>query len=262
MKRLILLGLFPLCVHASELDFSKTYLIYDATAPNVLQLAGIQSKTNDVKSIGSLLLSFDPASETFSVPQKLTEQPVTVEFSQQVLRNTRWQGEYRSAKNVYRTELQIKSVQAGFIAGEILHQTPDPQVESLLRAEVAGNINTQYLVDEKGDGNKIWMNVSDYDALVAKINEANGKLKPNKDGTLPEKTPIPAIQATRQLITLKRTRGIEYRHATSYWGSQSEYRMSLENNKLFGSVVSPSDKYGFKESSAGNGIIELQLMTP
>jgi hypothetical protein len=258
MKYLIILGLLPFCANASGIDFSKAYLSRDAALPNVLQIAGITVTTDDSNRMGSLQLNFDTNTETFAVPQKLTEQPFSPELSQQLLLNTRWKGEYRSTKNIYLTELEIKSVQSGFIAGEILHQTPDPEASSLLRAEVAGDIKTQYWVDEKADGNSVWMEVSDYEALVVTINEANDKLKPNKDNTLPEKTPIPAIQATRQLITLKRTRGIEYRHTSSYWGSQSEYRLSLENNKLSGSVVSPSDKYGFKESSSGNGIIELQ----
>lgn len=262
MKRLLVLALFPLYVHASEVDFSQAYLSYDATQPTVLHIAGIRVITGDSKNIGTLSLSFDKENQIFTVPQKLTEQPFSAELSQQQLRNTRWSGEYRSVKSIYRTELQIKVVQAGFIAGEILHQTPDPEVASLLRAEVAGNISTQYWVDEKGDGNKTWLNVSDYEALVAKINTANAQLKPNKDGSQPETTPIPTIQAVRQLINLKRMRALEFRHDSSTWGSQSEYRMSLENNQLAGSVVVPSDQYGTKETASGNGIIELQPMTP
>lgn len=262
MKRLLLLALFPLYVQASEVDFSQAYFSYDATQPTVLQLAGIRVITENNQNVGTLSLSFDKENQTFTVPQKLTEQSFSAELSQQQLRNTRWTGEYRSVKSIYRTELQIKVVQAGFIAGEILHQTPDPEVVGLLRAEVAGNINTQYWVDEKGDGNKTWLNVSDYDALVTKINIANAELKPNKDGSMPATTPIPTIQAVRQLINLKRIRALEFRHDSSTWGSQSEYRMGLENNKLSGSVVVPADKYGSKDSTSGNGIIELQPMTP
>lgn len=262
MKRLLLLTLIPLSVQASEVDFSRAYFSYDATQPTVLQILGIRVTAENNQNIGTLSLSFDKENQTFTVPQKLTEQSFSPELSQQQLRNTRWTGEYRSVKSIYRTELQIKVVQAGFIAGEILHQTPDPDAASLLRAEVAGNISTQYWVDEKGDGNKIWMNVSDYDALVTKINAANAELKPNKDGSMPATTPIPAIESVRQLITLKRLRALEFRHDSSTWGSQSEYHMSLENNKLSGSVVVPADKYGAKEANSGNGIIELQPMTP
>lgn len=262
MKRLLILALFPLYVQASEVDFSQAYLSYDATQPTVLQIAGIRGLSGDNKNVGTLSLSFDKENQTFTVPQKLTEQSFSAELSQQQLRNTRWTGEYRSVKSIYRTELQIKVVQAGFIAGEMLHKTPDPEVASFLRAEVVGNISTQYWVDEKGDGNKIWLNVSDYDALVAKINTANAALKPNKDGSMPATTPIPTIQAVRQLINLKRMRALEFRHDSSTWGSQSEYRMSLENNRLSGSVVVPADKYGAKDSTAGNGIIELLPVTP
>ncbi len=260
-----LIGFLNTATLASEVDFSKTYISSqslslgegDKTDPPVLRISGIKTINthNDelILSNWTLILGFNPDDATFKI---LTAQPqdhFEPELLQQRLRGTTWKGEYKTAKNLYTTQLQLKSVQNGFIGGEITHLTKDePEPSSFLHAKVVGDITTQYLIDEKGDGDLDWVDVERYQEIVTTINEANE----GKEGE--DRTPIPLISNTRQLIRLKRTRSIgKPIHASSRWGSHNEYRLTLENNTLIGNVGSPPESFGTQDVLTGNGLIEL-----
>ena len=255
---------------ASEVDFSKTYISSessslregDRTESPVLRLSGLKTidRQNDdiILSNWRLILGFNPDNGTFHVQEAQLQNHFEPELLQQRLRGTTWKGEYKTAKNLYTSELQFKSVQNGFIGGEVIHSTQDePEPSSFLHATVTGDITTQYLIDEKGEAELDWVNVEQYQEIVIKIHEANeGK-------EAEDRTPIPPILDTRQLIRLKRTRSIDNiskpTHASSRWGSHNEYRLTLENDKLIGNVGLPPDSFGTKDVLTGNGLIELTL---
>ncbi len=271
MKSIIILisliGFLNTPVLASEVDFSNTYISSqspsirqgDRTDPPILHISGV--KTIDTRneelilSNWRLILGFNPDNATFHILDAQLQNHFEPDLLQQRLRGTTWKGEYKTSKNLYTTELQFKSVQNGFIGGEIIHSTQDePEPSSFLHAKVTGDIITQYLIDEKGDGELDWVDVERYQEIVTTINEANeGK-------EVDEITPIPLILDTRQLIRLKRARSIgNTRHASSRWGSHNEYRLTLENNTLSGNVGSPPESFGTKDVLTGNGLIELTL---
>ena len=252
---------------ASEVDFDNTYISSqspstregDRTAPPVLRISGL--KTIDTRneelilSNWTLILGFNPDNATFHILDAQLQNHFEPELLQQRLRGTTWKGEYKTSKNLYTTELQFKSVQNGFIGGEITHSTQDePEPSSFLHAKVIGDIITQYLIDEKGDGELDWVDAERYQEIVTTINEAN------EGNEAEDRTPLPPILDTRQLIRLKRARSIgNTRHASSRWGSHNEYRLTLENNTLSGNVGSPPETFGTKDVLTGNGLIELTL---
>lgn len=252
---------------AAEVDFSNGYVIPSSPpiegeppSPPTLQLSGV--KTTNVEDeqtttfYWTLLLGFNPNNITFQVVDAIPQNPFEPEMLQQRLRNTIWRGNYQTSKNVYSTDLQIKSVQAGFIGGEITHTTQDePERSSFLTIKVVGDITTQYLIEEEDE--LIWIDIPRYQEIVAEINEENAE---NENEEI---IPAPAILDSRHLIQLKRTRSIgEFKHATSRWGSHNEYRLTLENNRLFGNVGTPPDSYGSDNALTGIGEIELFLVQP
>jgi len=195
---------------------------------------------------------------------------------EQQLRGTLWKGKYQTSSSLYHTELRIKSVQAGFIGGEILHTTKDkPDPSSFLNAKVVGDIVTQFLIEflmndkadliiakyvisEDTDG-KVWINAESYREIVAQINQIN---EDSKEGD--EIIPNPEIIRTQQLIRLRRTRIIgNLKNTSSRWGSHHEYRMTLEEgDKLIGSVGTPPKSFGAKDVLTGIGNIELKIDKP
>jgi len=202
-----------------------------------------------------LLLGFNPDNATFYVKDAQLQNYFADQLLQQRLRGTIWKGDYKTAKNVYSTELRLISVQNGFIGAEIIHRTEDePEPSNFLKARMAGDISTQYLIDEKGDGEWVWVDVARYKEIVAQINEANE----GKEGD--EMAPIPNIINARHLVRLKRTREIgNSRHASSRWGSHNEYRFTVENDKIIGNVGSPPDNYGSQDVLTGSGKLELTI---
>ncbi len=228
-------------VWADDVDFSKAYVIPNPASSKELRVGGVVVRSGDATTINWMLLGFNPEGledKPFFNVLQAGAQASEPELLEQQLRDTVWSGTYQSVNNLYLTELQFKTIQNGLIAGEIVHKTADPEVSNLLRAEVAGNIVTQYLLDVKGDGQLVWVNANEvkYEGFIPPTN-------------------------IRYLITLTRLRGIEFRHTSSSWGSQSEYRLTLENNKLAGSVGTPADRYG-KDEWTGLGLMSLERMPP
>ncbi|WP_208346743.1 hypothetical protein, partial [Aetokthonos hydrillicola] len=148
---------------------------------------------------------------------------------EKALVNTVWVGKYRVYSVVHTTQLIIKSVATGYIGGEMVHKEISPGNEGLLRVKVAGDIITQYLVDLKGDGSFQWV---------------------DQDWTTPEQLAKISIKETRQLIRLKRFRGMEYKTASNGapWSSNREYRLLLQGNQLTGTVAVPAPSYGSSEN--------------
>ncbi|MEZ5671748.1 MAG: hypothetical protein R3E08_04945 [Thiotrichaceae bacterium] len=81
----------------------------------------------------------------------MTEQVTSPELSQRLLQNTVWKGEYRSTKSIYLTELQIKSVQNKDSSAAKSYIKRLTRSLKFTARRVAGDINTQYLVDEKAN---------------------------------------------------------------------------------------------------------------
>jgi hypothetical protein len=235
---IILLLTTVVSAEESSVDFSKAYIIYGTEMPTELRLGGITTHSNDVMLVHSLLLGFNSAERSFNL-LNVELQSSDTELLQQRLLQTHWTGTYTTSKNLYLTELTLKTVQNGFIGGEVIHRTADPETSNLLRAEVGGSITTQYFIDPQGKNEWIWVNA----------NEVTVE-------TLVSNPPV------RHLIRLKRLRGLEFKHTNSRWGSQSEYRLVLENNRLTGDVGTPPEDYTNNDGLTGIGLIELVETTP
>jgi hypothetical protein len=257
-----LIGFLNTAVFASEVDFSNTYINPDSlsvrqgdrNASPVLRISGVKTIDTDIASNWTVILGFNPDDTSFHVLEAQPQNPFEAELLQQRLRGTIWKGDYKTAKNIYLTTLHFKSVQNGFIGGEIIHKTPDddPGPSSFLHAKVTGDITTQYYIDEKGNGEWDWINAERYQEIVAAIHQDNeGK-------EAEDRTAIPEITNTRELIRLRRTRSLDKPiHANSNWGTQNEYRLTIENNILTGNVGSPPKYFGSKDVLTGNGLMEL-----
>lgn len=230
-------------------DFSKVYCYSKADEPAELRINGIGTFDDDeTLEIRSIRLGIEP--ENFAAEKKFqvleaTPQEPDAELFEQSLLNTTWTGDYKTARNNrYQTELRFESVQNGFVAGEIMHTSGDhpENPSSLLRAKVAGEVVTQYLIDEKDNDELVWVDADqiDYGNLPAEV-----VIPPEEDGR------------TRLLIRLQRMRGIEFKHASSSWGNRHEYRMVLAGDTLSGSVGTPTDRYGSTDVLTGTGEIEL-----
>ena len=226
-------------VLADEVDFSKAYVMSDAPSSKELKVGGIIVHSGPDTLINWVLLAFDPEKRIFNVTNSAL-QGSDAEFLEQRLRGTTWSGTYQSLSNIYLTELKLTTVQNGFVGGEIIHRTPDPEASNFLKVEVTGSIITQYYVDLKGNGELVWVNQDE----------------------LKYKAPAPPPGFVRHLIDLKRGRGIEYRHNTGSWGTNSEYRMTLENNKLVGGVGIPPDRYSNNDDLINSGSITLEEVLP
>jgi hypothetical protein len=290
---------------ADEVDFSKAYIITPTKAltdsetsendeedqeptdseeptdeikkvdaPPTLQIGGVETtgeSEGEIIVFNWILFLNSPDNITFEVdvrevkPQNYFDP----QLLQQRLRGTTWNGDYNTSKNLYFTQLELISVQNGFVGGEITHSTDklplspsDDPPSSFLQARVAGDIITQYQIEEGDDGKLVWVSVSEYEKRVAKINQANE----GKEGD--NVTPAPEILDARLKIRLKRTRDIaeKTKHASSRWGSHNEYRLILEKdeetgeyNKITGNVGTPPESYGSSDVLTGNGKIELTI---
>ena len=95
------------------------------------------------------------------------------------------------------------------------------------------------MVDSKGNGSFQWV---------------------DQDWTTPEQLAKLPIKDTRQLIRLKRFRGMEYDNSSDdrHWSSNREYRLLLQGNQLTGSVGIPADAYGSGDNTRSNGDLVLQ----
>ncbi len=285
---------------AQEVDLTKAYLITPEpietdeaeTSSLILQIGGIKiTEVHEDKVTErdwKLLLDFGSSGDCIFKSQENTSSPVfrllepifqnrldDPQLLQQQLSGTVWKGEYITSKNVYDTELRLKVVQAGFVGGEIIHtvrEEPDPS--SFLHATVAGDIVTQFLINDSVDDDKIdnfidkqavdeeeidkiWVSVNGYEEIIEEIREAN-------EDKEEEFIQNPQIVRTRQLLRLKRNRNIGDSQKTSErWGSYHEYRLVLESSKLLiGSAGTPPKNFGSKDALTGIGDIELEMFNP
>lgn len=229
-----LLTLLSATVSATEVDFSKAYVIppSEEAMPNEMQIGGITVNGDDFSITNSIVLGFNPNDSSFQL-LSAGQQTSDAELLAQRLRGSVWQGTYSSAKNHYLTELSFQSVQNGFIGGEIIHKTADSEPSNFLRATIAGDIVSQYLITIE-DKEPVWQDVE----------------------TVEEEL-ITATTPTRLLMRMKRIRALEVRHAGNGWGTNNEYRLTWENNHLIGSAGTPSERFDNKDVMTGNGTIEL-----
>ena len=153
----------------------------------------------------------------------------------QRLRNTRWQGIYNIGDLSYTTELKLAVVQDSYVSGEIIHSDSAEASGGYLHARVTGDIITQFQINE------IFI---DEDSLLAE-----------ELGKLPLNTP------TRSLIRIKRVRSLQFVNGNNnVWNQNREYRLTLQNNTLVGSVGIPNDIYGEGDATLENGSIVLTLV--
>lgn len=249
MKSLVLfLTLLPFVANSAEeipeteVDFSKAYVITKSTLPSELRIGGVETRTNKDLLIHSLRLGFNQKNASFRILEA-TPQTSDAQLLEQLLRGTTWTGNYKTNRNYYQTELYFDSVQHGYVGGEIYHTTTDPESPIFLRAKVAGNIVTQYLIEEENKEPR-WVDADqiDYEAL-------------------PPETIIPPVEVTRirQIIRLKRIQAIEFEHNGGGWGTYNEYRFALVENELTGIVGTPTDRFGNSNAMTGVGEIRLKL---
>lgn len=243
-----LLILLPLIANAAEeapeteVDFSKAYIITPAKSPTELRIGGVETHTNKDLFVHSLLLGFNQTNATFRILEA-TPQISSAQLLEQMLRGTTWVGGYTTSKNYYQTELYFASIQQGYIGGEIIHTTTDPENPIFLRAKIAGNIVTQYFITEKNKEPR-WIDAEQIDY-----------------NTLTPDTIIPPVEAThiRHIVRLKRVQALSFKHNEGGWGTYNEYRFALVENELNGVVGTPSDRYGSSDTMTGVGEIRLKL---
>ena len=123
MKYLTALSLVVLLntwVLAAEVDFSKVYIDEVEIPPSpTLRIGGVETIESHYDEVAvfnwKLLLGFNPDNATFYVKDAQLQNYFADQLLQQRLRGTIWKGDYKTAKNVYSTELRLISVQNGFI---------------------------------------------------------------------------------------------------------------------------------------------------
>jgi hypothetical protein len=224
----------------AEVDFSKAYVISDTKSPDQIRIGGVETHTDEESLIHALALKFDPASVRFRL-LKATPQESDTELLEQFLKKTSWVGDYKTSNNIYRTTLAIKTVQNGFIAGEMRHETRDPETPDILMAQVAGYIVTQYLIEDKWtDADKVNLEKLPSDVVIPPDN----------------------IDHIRHLMRLRRMQALEFQHHSGQWGTLHEYRMVLVEDDLTGSVGVPPDRYGTKDALKNVGEIALKREIP
>lgn len=227
---------------ATLVDFSKAYVIPQSADPTQLKIGGVETQTGKDVLLHALALGFDAKDASFRILEAIS-QTTDAELLAQLLRDTTWVGDYKTNKNYYYTELSFKSIQKGFVGGEIFHTTRDPEKPVFLRATVVGTIVTQYLLEQE-EGKEIWVDAQQID--YAK---------------LPPSTVIPPDDKTkiRQLIRFRRIEASEFSNPEGGWGTFNEYRLALINNELTGIVGTPADRFGVDDSMTGVGEIKLVL---
>lgn len=255
-------------------DEESTDEIEEVAPSPRLQIGGVETtekSEGEVTVFNWKLFLHSPDNTTYYVYEVQPQNYFEPQLLQQRLRGTTWDGNYQTSKNRYLTRLQLISIQNGFVGGEITHTTgkiPHPPADdppsSFLHARLAGDIITQYKIEENDEGILVWVSVSEYKKRVVKINKANE----GKEGD--KVTPAPEIIEARHKIRLKRTRDIsdkiKSKNANSRWGSHNEYRLILEKdeetgeyNKITGNVGTPPESYGSSDVLTGNGKIELTI---
>ncbi len=234
MKKLILgilMGL-SLSAQATDVDFSRAYVIPEQSGANTVTLGGVAPDwMTEFFSVNFML--------TPTYDMKITgilNQSALREQLEQKLRNTTWQGTYAVNNDNFTTTLKLVVVQDGYVGGEVTHSESVATGNGYLHARVTGDILNQYSINN--------------------VFTDEDRIAPNVLANLPLNTP------TRQLIRIKRVRALEFRDDAdgSSWSTNREYRMTLENGVLSGIVGIPSDTYGSGDGTSGNGDVRLTLV--
>ncbi|MCK5830885.1 MAG: hypothetical protein KAH20_11350 [Methylococcales bacterium] len=219
-------------IWAVDADFSKAFIMPEKSGINNVTIGGINA-VGDAYSVGFNLREDLTLSITNSAIQRSTS-----EVLEQNLRNTKWKGTYAINDNIYTTILNLVVVQNGYVGGEIIHSESVQEGNALLHARVTGDIVTQF---------KINGSFMDEDRVATDVLNS-----------LPENT------ENRQLIRVKRMRALEFRNDKNdksdnngKWGTNKEYRLTLENGVLAGSVGTPNGTIGTNDGTTSNGKISL-----
>ena len=215
----------------ADIDFSKAYVIPDKSGVDKVTIGGIKPLWSDLFYSVDFALNPEYSLNILGVLNQSSIQ----EQLEQSLRNTTWVGTYLVNNDNFSATLKLVVVQDGYIGGEIIHSEPDSEGGGYLHARVTGDILSQYQV---GDS------FVDEDRLTPEVLE---NLSPDT--------------ITRQLIRIKRVRALEIKNDAdgSAWSTNREYRMTLANGMLSGSVGIPNDTYGSGDSTKENGNILLTL---
>jgi hypothetical protein len=214
-------------VLAVDADFSKAFIVPENSGINNVTIGGIDAVGN------SYSVDFNLREDlTLSITDAVI-QDSTSELLEQSLRNTTWQGTYSVNNDNFTTTLNLVVVQSGYVGGEIIHSEPVSEGDGYLHVRVTGDIITQFQIN----GSFVDEDRIDSDTLKA----------------LTEDTP------NRQLIRIKRMRALEFRDDNdgSNWGASREYRLTLKNGVLSGTVGTPVDTYGTNDTTSENGTLTL-----
>lgn len=243
----LILSLLPLMIKADEdtveVDFSKAYVVKGSDS--TLRIGGVETHTIDETFVHALLLGFNPKRANFQILEA-ESQTTSAQLLEQQLRDTTWTGSYKTSKNYYQTKLYFESVQYSYIGGEIYHTTTDPENPVFLRAKVAGNLVTQYLIELKDDVPQ-WIDADqiDYEALPPTLI-----------------LPPAELSHIRQIIRFKRLQALAFKHNEGGWGTYNEYRLALVGEELTGVVGTPTDRFGSDDAMTGVGEITLIRKAP
>lgn len=245
---------------AADVNFSKAYIIPNATQ---LQIGGVQVFNDQARTEHELVLGFKPEDSSFPLLDNRVQAVFDVEVVSQQLRGTVWRGTYNSGVNLYDTDFYFNGLVNGMVTGEIVHRSPDPQASSFLRSLVGGILSTEYLVDQKNDGNTMWIDAHSYAQLTQAVDQANRDAQTNaKVNTTPVLQSYPTVKDVRYYLRLKRLLALEVKNdGGGNWGASAEYRMNLgSNNTMRGSVGTPPDTFSNTDVTTNNGSITLQLV--
>jgi len=214
----------------ADVDFSKAYVVPEKSSVDKVTIGGVKPLWSDLFYSVDFTLSPEYSLNILGV----LDQSSIQEQLEQNLRNTTWVGQYLVNDNNHSTTLKLVVVQDGYIGGEIIHSEPEEEGGGYLHARVTGDILSQY--------------------QIANSFIDEDRLTPETLNNLPPDT------ITRQLIRIKRVRALEFKNGDgSSWSTNREYRMTLENGMLSGSVGVPNDTYGSGDKTNENGNILLTL---
>ncbi len=215
--------------YAQDVDFSKSYVVPDASGLNSITIGGITTLWDNA----TYVVNFGLSPDYNLIIQGGLAQTSPSEVLEQQLRNSTWQGIYDVNDDSFSSTLTLVVVQDGYVGGEIIHSEPAEQGGGYLHSRVTGDIVTQYQV------NGTFMD--------------EDRLSPEELANLSLDTP------NRQLIRIKRVRALKFINDGdgSAWSTNREYRLILQDNMLVGSVGIPNDSYGQGDATSENGNISL-----
>ncbi|MEN9843327.1 MAG: hypothetical protein RLZZ612_1156 [Pseudomonadota bacterium] len=207
------------------INFGSAFVVPEQSGANKVRLGGIA--VNGFNSIFSVDWTIQP---DYSLKLTNGDALNTVQsLLEQSLRNTKWIGTYSVNGYQYSTTLDISAVQNGYVGAEISHS--GGVNGSSLIARLGGEIIKQYLIN----GVRY-----DEDFMSSAQLSSVGNASP-----------------VGYLVRIKRTRALTYIDSTSGWSTNREYRLTLNENQLSGTVVIPADVFGTSTDNSSLGTITL-----